>query len=70
MRYTPEMASETGKVLTKINKSLPKNNDRNLIIASTVEAQDLVALEVYRNPAHIRNLSNESAEGSSQAVIA
>ncbi|RII76575.1 hypothetical protein [Pseudomonas monteilii] len=64
------MAIDARKVLTGITKLPSLNNDQNLIIASTLEAQALVTREVGKSPICIRNLLNEFAEGSSQTVTA
>lgn len=67
---TLEMAYSAGKVLGEITESLGQINERNLMIATAAEEQAQVAREVDRNLVSIRDLSNETSEGSNQTALA
>jgi methyl-accepting chemotaxis protein len=67
---TLEMATGAGQALLDITASISNINERNLMIAAAAEQQAQVAREVDRGLVSIRDLSNQTTEGSSQTAIA
>lgn len=67
---TLEMAKVAGKVLVGITDSLNLINERNQMMATAADQQAIVAREVDRNLASIRDLSCETAEGTIQTATA
>lgn len=67
---TLERARDAGSALEKITDSVQLISDRSVLIATAAEEQAQVAREVDANLVRIRDLSIQSAEGSTQTSVA
>lgn len=67
---TLDTAQGAGVALVEITESIDNITERNVLIATASEEQAQVAREVDRSLVSIRDLSNQSSEGSSQTAIA
>lgn len=67
---TLDTAQGAGAALVEITDSIDNITERNVLIATASEEQAQVAREVDRSLVSIRDLSNQSSEGSNQTAIA
>lgn len=67
---TLDTAQGAGAALVEITESIDNITERNVLIATASEEQAQVAREVDRSLVSIRDLSNQSSEGSNQTAIA
>uniref|UniRef100_UPI0035A58888 methyl-accepting chemotaxis protein n=1 Tax=Pseudomonas cichorii TaxID=36746 RepID=UPI0035A58888 len=67
---TLDTAQGAGAALVEITESIDNITERNILIATASEEQAQVAREVDRSLVSIRDLSNQSSEGSNQTAIA
>ncbi|MEE4695435.1 methyl-accepting chemotaxis protein [Pseudomonas alliivorans] len=67
---TLDTAHGAGSALVEITESIDNITERNVLIATASEEQAQVAREVDRSLVSIRDLSNQSSEGSTQTAIA
>ncbi|KTC24169.1 chemotaxis protein [Pseudomonas marginalis ICMP 9505] len=67
---TLDTAQGAGAALVEITESIDNITERNVLIATASEEQAQVAREVDRSLVSIRDLSSQTAQGSSQTAIA
>ncbi|WP_426154277.1 methyl-accepting chemotaxis protein [Pseudomonas sp. DC3000-4b1] len=67
---TLQKAEGAGQALMTITESIAQINERNLLIATAAEEQAQVAREVDQSLVSIRNLSEQTSEGSRQTTVA